>query len=263
MKTITINTLNELKRGGEKFPVVTAYDSTFARLAEQAGIEVLLVGDSLGNVILGYSSTVPVSMADMVHHTAAVCRGSTKALVIADLPFMAYATAEQAMINAAALMQAGAQMVKLEGGAWLAETVAMLSERGVPVCGHLGLTPQSVNKFGGYRVQGRGPGEAERMLEDARLLQEAGAGVLVLECVPSSLATRISAELTIPVVGIGAGAGTDAQVLVIQDLLGISARIPKFAKDFLAEAGDIPGALRAYAAAVRDGSFPRPEHSFS
>lgn len=263
MKTITINTLNEMKRGGEKFPVVTAYDSTFARLAEQAGIEVLLVGDSLGNVMLGYSSTVPVSMADMVHHTAAVCRGSTKAFVIADLPFMAYATARQAMTNAAALMQAGAQMVKLEGGAWLAETVAMLTERGVPVCGHLGLTPQSVNKFGGYRVQGRGPGEAERMLEDARLLQEAGAGLLVLECVPSSLGGRISSELTIPVVGIGAGAGTDAQVLVVQDLLGISARIPKFARNFLAESGDILGALRAYAAAVRDGSFPRPEHGFT
>lgn len=263
MKTITINTLSELKRGGEKFPVVTAYDSTFARLAEQAGIEVLLVGDSLGNVMLGYSSTIPVSMADMVHHTAAVCRGSTKAFVIADLPFMAYATAEQAMTNAAALMQAGAQMVKLEGGAWLAETVAMLTERGVPVCGHLGLTPQSVNKFGGYRVQGRGPGEGERMLEDARLLQEAGAGLLVLECVPRELGARISAELAIPVVGIGAGTETDAQVLVVQDLLGISARIPKFAQDFLAESGSILGALRAYAAAVRDGSFPRSEHSFN
>jgi len=263
MKTITINTLSELKRGGEKFPVVTAYDSTFARLAEQAGIEVLLVGDSLGNVMLGYSSTIPVSMADMVHHTAAVCRGSTKAFVIADLPFMAYATAEQAMTNAAALMQAGAQMVKLEGGAWLAETVAMLTERGVPVCGHLGLTPQSVNKFGGYRVQGRGPGEGERMLEDARLLQEAGAGLLVLECVPRELGARISAELAIPVIGIGAGTETDAQVLVVQDLLGISARIPKFAQDFLAESGSILGALRAYAAAVRDGSFPRPEHSFN
>ncbi len=263
MKTITINTLSELKRGGEKFPVVTAYDSTFARLAEQAGIEVLLVGDSLGNVMLGYSSTIPVSMADMVHHTAAVCRGSTKAFVIADLPFMAYATAEQAMTNAAALMQAGTQMVKLEGGAWLAETVAMLTERGVPVCGHLGLTPQSVNKFGGYRVQGRGPGEGERMLEDARLLQEAGAGLLVLECVPRELGARISAELAIPVIGIGAGTETDAQVLVVQDLLGISARIPKFAQDFLAESGSILGALRAYAAAVRDGSFPRPEHSFN
>ena len=263
MKTITINTLNELKRGGEKFPVITAYDSTFARLAEQAGIEVLLVGDSLGNVMLGYSSTVPVSMADMVHHTAAVCRGSAKSFVIADLPFMAYATAEQAMTNAAALMQAGAQMVKLEGGAWLAETVAMLAERGIPVCGHLGLTPQSVNKFGGYRVQGRGPGEAERMLEDARLLQDAGAGLLVLECVPRELGTRITGELTIPVVGIGAGAGTDAQVLVVQDLLGISARIPKFAQDFLAGSGDILAALRAYAEAVRNGSFPGPEHSFN
>ncbi len=263
MKNITINTLNELKRGSDKFPVVTAYDSTFARLAELAGIEVLLVGDSLGNVVLGYHSTVPVTMADMLHHTGAVCRGSTKSFVIADLPFMAYATPEQALGNAAALMQAGAQMVKLEGGAWLATTVAMLSERGIPVCGHLGLTPQSVNKFGGYRVQGRGPGEADQILQDARQLEEAGASLLVLECVPRDLGARVSTELSIPVIGIGAGPDTDAQVLVLQDLLGISARIPKFAHNFLTDAGDILGALRAYAEAVRSGHFPRPEHSFN
>ncbi|MFZ5653696.1 MAG: 3-methyl-2-oxobutanoate hydroxymethyltransferase [Pseudomonadota bacterium] len=263
MKTVTINTLHELKKGGEKFPVITAYDSTFARLAELAGIEVLLVGDSLGNVVLGHGSTIPVTMADMVHHTAAVCRGSAKAFVIADLPFMAYATAEQAMANSAALMQAGAQMVKLEGGAWLADIVAMLVERGIPVCGHLGLTPQSVNKFGGYRVQGRGPGEAEHMLEDAHRLEDAGAAALVLECVPRELAARISAALRIPVIGIGAGPGTDAQVLVLHDLLGISPRIPKFARNFLADSGDILSALRNYAQAVRSGDFPQPEHTFS
>lgn len=261
MKTITINTLIELKRGGEKFPVVTAYDSTFARLAELAGIEVVLVGDSLGNVVLGYSSTVPVTMADMVHHTAAVCRGSTKSLVVADLPFMAYATPEQTLANAALLMQTGAHMVKLEGGEWLAATVAMLVERGIPVCGHLGLTPQSVNKFG-YRIQGRGAGEAEQILQDAHRLERAGASLLVLECVPQQLAARISSELAIPVIGIGAGPDTDAQVLVLHDLLGISARIPKFARNFLADSGDILGALRSYAQAVRERSFPAAEHSF-
>lgn len=262
MKTITINTLIELKRGGEKFPVVTAYDSTFARLAELAGIEVVLVGDSLGNVVLGYSSTVPVTMADMLHHTAAVCRGSTKSFVVADLPFMAYATPEQTLANAALLMQTGAHMVKLEGGEWLAATVAMLVERGIPVCGHLGLTPQSVNKFGGYRIQGRGAGEAEQILQDAHRLERAGASLLVLECVPQQLAARISSELAIPVIGIGAGPDTDAQVLVLHDLLGISARIPKFARNFLADSGDILGALRSYAQAVRERSFPAAEHSF-
>lgn len=262
MKTITVNTLAELKRTGERFPVITAYDSTFARLAEQAGITVVLVGDSLGNVVLGHGSTVPVTMGDMLHHTAAVCRGTTKSFVVADLPFMAYATPEQAMSNSALLMQAGAQMVKLEGGEWLVSTVAMLVERGIPVCGHLGLTPQSVNKFGGYRIQGRGASEAEQILQDAQRLEQAGAGLLVLECVPQQLAARITSALSIPVVGIGAGPDTDAQVLVLHDLLGISARIPKFAHNFLADSGDILNALRSYAQAVREGSFPTAEHCF-
>ena len=263
MKAVTIHTLNDLKRTREKFPVVTAYDSSFARLVEAAGIEVVLVGDSLGNVMLGFDSTIPVTMDHMVHHTAAVRRGNGKSLLVADLPFMAYATAEQTLANSARLMQAGAQMVKLEGGEWLAESVALLNERGVPVCGHLGLTPQSVNKFGGYRVQGRGQDDADRMIRDAHLLEEAGASLLVLECVPRELAARISRELTMPVIGIGAGADTDAQVLVLHDMLGISPRAPKFARNFLAGAGDILGALQAYAAAVRSGEFPQPEHSFT
>ena len=263
MKAVTIHTLNDLKRAGEKFPVITAYDSSFARLVELAGIEVVLVGDSLGNVMLGFDSTVPVTMDNMLHHTAAVRRGNSKSLLIADLPFMAYALPEQALANSALLMQAGAQMVKLEGGEWLAETVAMLNQRGIPVCGHLGLTPQSVNKFGGYRVQGRGHSEAEQMVQDAHLLESAGASLLVLECVPRDLAARVSGELTIPVIGIGAGADTDAQVLVLQDMLGISPRAPKFARNFLAGAGDILGALQAYAAAVRAGEFPQPEHTFT
>lgn len=262
MKTVTINTLNILKEQGEKFPVITAYDASFARLIEQAGIDVVLVGDSLGNVIQGYGSTVPVTMDDMIYHVEAVCRGNSKSLVIADLPFMAYATEGQTMENAALLMQAGAHMVKLEGGAWLEETVLMLSERGIPVCGHLGLTPQSVNKLGGYKVQGRDDQSAENMLLDAHLLEEAGADILVLECVPTALAQQITNELSIPVIGIGAGPDTDAQVLVIYDMLGISPKLPKFSKNFLPETGDVETALKAYAKEVRSGAFPAPEHSF-
>ncbi|MEH6468925.1 MAG: 3-methyl-2-oxobutanoate hydroxymethyltransferase [Porticoccus sp.] len=262
MKTVTINTLNTLKEQGEKFPVITAYDASFARLIEQAGIDVVLVGDSLGNVIQGHGSTVPVTMDDMIYHVEAVCRGNSKSLVIADLPFMAYATEEQTMENAALLMQAGAHMVKLEGGAWLEETVLMLSERGIPVCGHLGLTPQSVNKLGGYKVQGRDDQSAEKMVLDAHLLEEAGVDILVLECVPTALAQQITNELSIPVIGIGAGPNTDAQVLVIYDMLGISSRLPKFSKNFLTETGDVETALKAYAKEVRSGAFPQPEHSF-
>ena len=204
MKAVNIHTLNQLKRDGQTFPVITAYDSAFARQIELAGIEVMLVGDSLGNVVLGHGSTVPVSMADMLHHTAAVARGNSQSLLIADLPFMSYATAEMAMTNSARLMRAGAHMVKLEGGAWLAESVAKLTERGIPVCGHLGLTPQSVNKLGGYRVQGRSEDAAQAIFDDACALQDAGADLLVLECVPSELAGRITGHLTIPVIGIGA-----------------------------------------------------------
>ncbi len=262
MKTVTLNTLGSLKQEGHKFPVITAYDSAFARQIELAGIEVILVGDSLGNVVLGFDSTVPVTMDDMLHHTAAVRRGNGKSLIIADMPFMAYANPEQSLENAALLMQAGAHVIKMEGGAWLEETVFMLSERGIPVCGHLGLTPQSVNKLGGYRVQGRDEQAAEVMRRDASLLEEAGADLLVLECVPSELAKSISSKLAIPVIGIGAGPHTDAQVLVLYDMLGISPRVPRFTKNFLTAGRDIQGALQAYADAVRSGAFPDAEHSF-
>ncbi len=262
MKAVTINTLKTLKIQGEKFPVITAYDASFSRLIEHAGIEVMLVGDSLGNVIQGHGSTVPVTMDDMVYHTRAVQRGNSKSLIIADLPFMAYATEEQTMANAAELMQAGAHMVKLEGGAWLEETILMLSERGIPVCGHLGLTPQSVNKLGGYKVQGKDDEAADQMISDAHLLEEAGIDLLVLECVPSALAKQITDELQIPVIGIGAGPDTDAQVLVIYDMLGISPRMPKFSKNFLAETGSVEKALSAYASEVRAGTFPELEHGF-
>ncbi len=263
MKSISQTGLKAIKARGERFAVLTAYDSTFARVAGQAGIEVLLVGDSLGNVVMGYDNTVPVSMADMVHHTAAVRRGNGKSLIVADLPYMSYATEEQALTNAARLMQAGARMVKLEGGAWLEHTVRLLTERGVPVCAHLGLTPQSVDKLGGYRVQGKDEATAAAMLEDARALERAGAELLVLECVPRQLAADITAHLEIPVVGIGAGPDTDAQVLVLYDMLGISPHIPRFSKNFLAETGDIRSAMEAYATAVRDGTFPDKQHSFA
>lgn len=262
MKTISIATLLGYKTSGKKFPVLTAYDSSFAQQIETAEIDVVLVGDSLGNVILGHDSTVPVTMADMLHHTAAVRRGNSKSLLIADMPFMSYATAHQTLENAARLMQAGAQVVKLEGGAWLERSVSMLSERGIPVCGHLGLTPQSVNKLGGYRVQGRDDKAAEQIRTDAQCLQDAGADLLVLECVPSELAATISRQLRIPVIGIGAGPDTDAQVLVLYDMLGISSRVPRFTKNFLVDAHSVQDALKAYADAVRCGSFPQAEHGF-
>ncbi|MCK9563479.1 MAG: 3-methyl-2-oxobutanoate hydroxymethyltransferase [Bacteroidales bacterium] len=262
MKNINLTSLEAMKTAGEKFAVLTAYDASFARLAELAGIEVVLVGDSLGNVMLGYDSTVPVTMDDMRHHTQAVARGNSKSLIIADLPFMAYSSEVQALDNAAALMQAGAHMVKLEGGAWLEETVLLLAERGIPVCGHLGLTPQAVHKLGGYRVQGKDDEAAAQILGDAILLQESGADLLVLECVPTPLATQISQTLDIPVIGIGAGPGTDGQVLVIYDILGLSPRQPRFSKNFLEEAGSIQGAMEAFAMAVRAGTFPDPDHSY-
>jgi 3-methyl-2-oxobutanoate hydroxymethyltransferase len=262
MKAVTIRTLQEMKREGRRFCCLTAYDASFARLAAAAGIETILVGDSLGMVLQGHASTLPVSIEDMAYHTRCVSRGASPALVIGDMPFMSYATPEDAMRNAAILMQAGAHMVKIEGGAWLADTVRLLSERGVPVCVHLGLTPQSVNSFGGFVVQGRDPAAAQRILDDAKALTAAGAALMVLECVPRTLANDITTQLPIPVIGIGAGVGTDAQVLVMHDMLGMTPRPPRFVQNFLSGGRDIAGAFAAYAAAVRDGSFPQPEHGF-
>ncbi|MDM3872414.1 3-methyl-2-oxobutanoate hydroxymethyltransferase [Porticoccus sp. W117] len=262
MKKVTIQTLQQHKANGEKFPVLTCYDATFARLMEQVEIDVMLVGDSLGNVIQGQGSTVPVTMDEMAYHTAAVARGNSKSLLMVDMPFMSYATEEQALANAAELMQAGAHMVKLEGGAWLEETVLMLSERGIPVCAHLGLTPQSVNKLSGYKVQGRDQDGAEQMLADAHILQEAGADLLVVECIPSELGKQLSQSLEMPVIGIGAGPDTDAQVLVLHDMLGISARLPKFSHNFLADTDSIEAAIAAYKTAVENGNFPAAEHGF-
>jgi 3-methyl-2-oxobutanoate hydroxymethyltransferase len=213
--------------------------------------------------VQGHDSTLPVTVADIAYHTAAVRRGAPQALIMADLPFMSYATPEQTFASAAQLMRAGANMVKLEGGAWLAESVRMLTERAVPVCGHLGLTPQSVNIFGGYKVQGRDEADAERLLADALALEAAGAQLMVLECVPVALAGRITQALTIPVIGIGAGNVTDGQILVMHDAFGITGgHIPKFAKNFLAETGDIRAAIRQYIADVEAGTYPAAEHSF-
>ncbi|MGQ9425773.1 3-methyl-2-oxobutanoate hydroxymethyltransferase [Gilvimarinus sp. F26214L] len=261
-KTVTINTLRKMKASGEKFVTVALYDAPMAAMAQQTGVEVLLVGDSLGMTVLGYKSTIPVTMDQMIYHVEAVARGNDKSLIMGDLPFMAYGTPEQALENAARVMRAGANMVKIEGGEWLAETVKMLTQRGVPVCAHLGLTPQSVNIFGGFRAQGKTEQEAEIILRDAQALADAGADLLVLECVPVELARRITKAVSIPTIGIGAGPHTDAQVLVINDILGLTPRPPKFAKNFLKEAGDIPNALLKYADDVKKGLFPAEEHTF-
>lgn len=261
-KPVTINTLRKYKDSGEKFVVIALYDAHMAAMAQRCGVEAVLIGDSLGMTVLGYDSTVPVTMEQMIYHIEAVARGNNKSLIIGDLPFMTYATPEDALRNATRIMQAGAQMVKLEGGEWLADTVTMLAERGIPVCAHLGLTPQSVNKFGGFRVQGRDPAQAEVILADAKRLADAGADLLVLECVPAKLARRITQAVNIPTIGIGAGTDTDAQVLVINDILGLTEHPPKFSKNFLTETGDIPGAMKKYVADVKAGVFPGPDNIF-
>lgn len=262
MGNVTVNTLQALKEKGEKFCCITAYDATFSRLISEAGAETMLVGDSLGMVLQGHDSTIPVTIEDMAYHTACVARGNTGAMVIGDMPFMSYTTPEQTLDNATALMQAGAQMVKMEGGTWLSDSIQMLVERGVPVCAHLGLTPQSVNVFGGFRVQGRTPKGAKSILADAVEIQDAGASMLVLECVPTELAADISDKLSIPVIGIGAGAGTDAQVLVMHDMLGLSGHTPRFVRNFMDGQATIQDALRAFVAAVKAGDYPAPEHSY-
>ncbi len=259
---ISVATLAAMKTRGERITCLTCYDASFARLLDAAGLDVLLVGDSLGMVLQGHTTTVPVTVDQMVYHCACVARGRTHALLIADLPFLACATPEWALTNAGRLMQeGGAQVVKLEGGASVVETVRRLTEQGVPVCAHLGLLPQSVNRIGGYRFQGRDPESAQRIRQDALALQEAGASLLVLECVPAALAEAISRALIIPVIGIGAGAGCDGQVLVLHDMLGLNSRPPRFSRDFLKGQGAVPEALAAYVTAVRAGSFPGTEET--
>jgi 3-methyl-2-oxobutanoate hydroxymethyltransferase len=244
--------------------MLTCYDASFARLIDANGVDCVLVGDSLGMVIQGLGDTLPVSVADIAYHTRCVARGLAAAWLIADLPFGSYQGGpEQAFASAVALMQAGAKMVKLEGGAWLAPTVAFLVERGIPVCAHLGLTPQSVHALGGYRVQGRSEQDAERLLADARALDAAGAAMLVLELVPSALAERVTQAVSMPTIGIGAGNATSGQVLVLHDMLDVyPGRKPRFVRNFMQGQPAIGAAIAAYVAAVKDRSFPAPEHGY-
>ena len=265
MPDVTLTTLQGLKQKGEKIVMLTCYDATFAKTACEAGVEMLLIGDSLGMVLQGHDSTLPVSVDEMAYHTACVKRGNRGAMIVADLPFMANATVEQTLNSSAALMKAGAHMIKVEGAAWLAESIRLLTERGIPVCAHMGLTPQTVNVLGGYKVQGRQEAQALQMIADAKALEAAGAAMLLLECVPSELAARITQAVSVPVIGIGAGSSTDGQVLVLHDMLGLSlsGRAPKFVKNFMREHGDIKSAIAAYVQAVKNVEFPAAEHGFS
>ncbi len=247
----------------EKIAVLTCYDASFARVLDAAGVDVLLVGDSLGMVVQGHASTLPVKLAEMAYHTRCVAAGTERAFIVADLPFGSYQpSSERAFSAAARLMAAGAHMVKLEGGAVMAETVTFLTQRGIPVCAHLGLLPQSVNQLGGYRVQGREDAAAAQLMADARALEAAGAALIVLEMVPAALAKAVTGALAIPTIGIGAGADCSGQVLVLYDMLGLYPRAPRFSKNFLAGADGIEAAAHAYVAAVKDGSFPAAEHAF-
>lgn len=263
---VTVRTLRHMKEQGEKIAMLTAYDASFAAVLDAAGVDVVLVGDSLGMVIQGHDTTVPVTIDDVVYHTRCVAARAGHMLVMADMPFMSFRDPAHALDNATRLMQeGGAHMVKLEGA--VLDVVAALAGQGIPVCGHLGLQPQSIHKLGGYRVQGRGNEAAAAMREDALRMQDAGADVILLECVPVDVAREISGALDVPTIGIGAGVHCDGQVLVLQDLLGITpGRRPRFSQDFLSDVatpGGIPAAIARYVVAVKDGSFPGDEHSFS
>ena len=261
---VTINDIKEMKPKKEKIVMLTAYDYSTAKLVDEAGIPLILVGDSLGMVMLGYESTIPVTMDEMIHHTKAVVRGTKQALVIGDMPFMTYHTSiSDALRNAARFIQeAGAQAVKLEGGVTVAETVKRIVECGIPVMGHIGLTPQSIHQLGGHKVQGKTPEAAERLLKDARALEQAGAFAVVLELVPAPLSKLITQKLSIPTIGIGAGLECDGQIQVISDLLGLfSDFVPKHAKQYAKLAGTIRAALADYIAEVKAGKFPTTEHS--
>jgi 3-methyl-2-oxobutanoate hydroxymethyltransferase len=253
-----------MRANGEPIAMLTCYDASFARLLDQQGVDCVLIGDSLGMVVQGLDSTLPVTLEEVAYHTRCVARGLSAAWLMADLPFGSYQGGpEQAFDSAVRLMQAGAKMVKLEGGAWLAPTVAFLVERGIPVCAHLGLTPQSVHALGGYRIQGRSEGEAERLLADARALDAAGAAMLVLELVPSALAERVTQAVSMPTIGIGAGTGVSGQVLVLHDMLDVyPGKKPRFVRNFMLGQPAIGAAIAAYVAAVKDRTFPAPEHGY-
>jgi 3-methyl-2-oxobutanoate hydroxymethyltransferase len=262
-KAVTVPALNARRAAGDKIAMMTCYDASFASLMDSCGVEVLLIGDSLGMVCNGLDSTLPVTLEEIAYHTRAVARGNKSALVLADMPFGTYATREDAFNNAVKLMQAGAHMVKIEGGAWLADTVRFLTERSIPVCAHLGLTPQSVHQLGGYKVQGKTTESADLLKADALKLQAAGAALLVLEAIPTALGKEVTELLSIPTIGIGAGPDCSGQVLVMHDALGVfPGRKARFVRNFMEGQASIGAAVTAYVTAVKDGSFPALEHCF-
>ena len=260
---VTLSSLHKMKQEGRKIAMLTCYDATFAAIQAAAGIDILLIGDSLGNVIEGYDSTLPVSMDDMLYHTRAVARAAGPALVLTDMPFgSSQVSPEKTFENAARLMAAGAEMVKIEGGAVMADTVRFLSARGIPVCAHIGLQPQSVNIYGGYKIQGKSEDGAETLRRDALALQEAGAAMVLMELVPAALAKTITQSLQIPTIGIGAGADTDGQVLVMHDMLGLIPGKKRFLRNFMEGSPSIQAAFENYAQAVKSGEFPAAEHCY-
>jgi len=263
IKPLTINHIQAMKQQGEKIAMLTCYDAAFARTMDQAGVDIILVGDSLGMVVQGRNSTVAVSVDDIAYHTRSVARGVERAFLLADMPFASYHDESTAMNNAAQLLAAGGAMVKLEGAGPMIAIVQYLASRSVPVCGHLGLTPQSIHQLGGFKVQARDAEAASQLLQDALAMQQAGAQMLVLECVPARLGHELSARLDIPVIGIGAGADCDGQVLVMHDMLGLGDRVPKFVANFMQGSESIEAAFESYVADVRSGRFPAKEHEYA
>ncbi len=263
-KPISLQTLRDLKKLGKKFAALTSYESTMTSMMCDAGVELILVGDSLGMVIQGHDSTVPVSMEDILYHLRCVKNGNSNAHVMADMPFMSYATEQLAYTNATRLMQGGANSIKVEGGEVILKITELLAKKGIPVCAHLGLTPQSINRIGGYFVQGRDPSSHDKFIAEAKDLENAGAELLLLECIPIGLTEKIVDALSIPTIGIGAGPATDGQIMVVHDLLGITCldKPPKFIKNFLEKGETIQSALRNYVLDVKSGAYPLPEHCF-
>ena len=261
---ITQTTLQKMVENNEKFTVLTCYDATFSTILENAGIDVLLVGDSLGNVLHGENTTLSVTLDDMIYHTRCVARGASKAFIITDMPFGSYQVSpERAFENASKILAAGAHMVKIEGGQIMADTIQFLTQRGIPVCAHIGLTPQSIHQLGGYKLQGNSEKSAKQLLDDAKILEKSGASLLVMEVVPAKLAKKITQALSIPTIGIGAGADCSGQVLVLHDMLGlVQGKKPRFVKDFMADAKSIQEAIANYVTAVKTGQFPGKEHEF-
>jgi len=260
---VTVPKLQAMRDAGERITMLTCYDASFSALLDRVGVDSMLIGDSLGNVLQGHTTTLPVTLDDIAYHTACVARAKPSALIVADLPFGTYGTPEDAFANAVKLMRAGAQMVKLEGGEWVAPTIRMLVERAVPVCAHVGLTPQSVHAFGGFKVQGKSERGASQLLRDAHAVEDAGAQLVVIEAVPSTLGAELTKQLRIPTIGIGAGPDCSGQVLVLHDMLGIfPGKRPRFVKDFMQGQPSIESGVAAYVKAVKEGSFPGPEHGF-